>query len=134
MTLVNAINPILLDLGPIEIRWYGLLYVLGILFVYFYVRNAVRQGKIGLTLDDFDSLMLWLIVAMIVGARLGWVLFYGLPQGLITAPLEIIAVWYGGLSFHGGLLGGILVMYLFARKKKISFLQLADLFVVPIAL
>jgi phosphatidylglycerol:prolipoprotein diacylglycerol transferase len=130
---VHNLNPILLSLGPIEIRWYGLMYVLSFIIVYIYARAVVKHKKLNLSLKELDDLMIWLVAAMIIGARLFEVVFYNHSYYLAN-PSEIIAIWHGGLSFHGGLAGVLIVGYVFARKKKINFLQLCDVFVVPLAL
>ncbi|MEM4282457.1 MAG: prolipoprotein diacylglyceryl transferase [Candidatus Woesearchaeota archaeon] len=135
MVFYNKLNPVFFSLGPIKIRWYGFFYALGVLFVYLYARACVKKGRVqNLSVEDFDALMSWIVIAMVIAARLFWVLVYGLPQGLITSPVEIVAVWHGGLSFHGGLIGAIVIGALLTRKKSISFLELADIFVTPAAL
>lgn len=133
MVFYHTLDPILLSLGPIKIHWYALMYVFSFIIVYFYVRSAVRHKKLDLSLEDVDNLMILLVGSMIVGARLFVVLLYN-PYYYFSNPAEIIAVWHGGLSFHGGLVGMVLAGYLFAKKKKISFLHLCDIFVVPLAL
>jgi phosphatidylglycerol:prolipoprotein diacylglycerol transferase len=134
MTFIHNLDPVLLNLGFAQIKWYGLMYVVAFLVTYFFVRAAVKQKKFGkkLTLDDVDTLMLLLVVGLIVGARLFEVLFYN-SAFYFSHPAEIIAVWHGGLSFHGGLLGMLLMTWLFCRKKKISLLALADVLIVPLA-
>lgn len=133
MVFYHSLDPVLFGIGPVQIHWYALMYVFSFIIVYFYVRSAVRHGKLGLSLDDVDTLMVVLTVAMILGARLFVVVLYN-PSYYFSNPLEIPAVWHGGLSFHGGLVGMVLAGYLFARKKKISFLRLCDIFIVPLAL
>lgn len=133
MVFYHTLDPVIANIGPLEIRWYGLMYVLTFILVYLYVRAAVKHKKIKLNINDVDNLMVWLTVALIVGARVFEVLFWE-PGYYFANPAEIIAVWHGGLSFHGGLVGVLLVGYIFARKKKISFLHLCDIFVVPLAL
>lgn len=135
MVFYHNLDPVLLNLGAVQIKWYGLMYVIAFLVTYFYVRAAVKQKKFGkkLTLDDVDVLMLWLVIALIVGARLFEVLFYN-PSFYFSHPAEIFAVWHGGLSFHGGLLGMLLATWLFCRKKKISLLELTDILIVPLAI
>ncbi len=129
----HAINPTILQLGPLEIRWYGLMYVLAFFVTYYYVRSAIRQDKLKITEKELDNLLGTMVVLMILGARLFYAIFYS-PEYFIGAPWKILYVWEGGLSFHGGFLGVATAAYLFARKKQIPFLKLADLFCVPIAL
>ncbi|MBD3304609.1 prolipoprotein diacylglyceryl transferase [Candidatus Woesearchaeota archaeon] len=130
---VHNLNPVIFSLGPLEVRWYGLMYVLSFIVIYLYARAAVKQNKLKISMKELDDLMIMLVAALIIGARLGEVLFYN-PSYYIANPSEIIAIWHGGLSFHGGLIGVLIIGYVFARKKKISFLQLCDVFVVPLAL
>ena len=122
----HTLDPVIANLGPLEIRWYGLMYVLTFILVYLFVRAAVKHKKIKLALADVDTLMVWLTIALVVGARIFEVLFYN-PGYYFANPKEIIAVWHGGLSFHGGLAGVLLIGYIFARKKKVSFLTYTDL-------
>lgn len=129
----HTLDPVIANLGPLEIRWYGLMYVLTFIIIYIYVRAAVKHKKIKLALDDVDTLMVWLTIALVVGARIFEVLFYN-PSYYFANPKEIIAVWHGGLSFHGGLAALLITGYIFARKKNINFLHLCDIFIVPLAL
>ncbi|MCX6708204.1 MAG: prolipoprotein diacylglyceryl transferase [Candidatus Woesearchaeota archaeon] len=129
----HALNPTILSLGPLEIRWYGLMYVLAFIVIYYYVRSAIRQGKIKLTEKELDNLMGLLVVAMIIGARLFEAIFYD-PSYYFSQPWKILYIWEGGLSFHGGFAGMALAGYLYARKKGIPFLKLVDVFIVPLAL
>ncbi|MBW3004951.1 prolipoprotein diacylglyceryl transferase [Candidatus Woesearchaeota archaeon] len=129
----HNLNPVLFSLGPLEIRWYGLMYVLSFIVIYLYARAAVKHKKLNITLKDLDDLMIWLVAALIIGARLGEILFYN-PSYYVANPSEIIAIWHGGLSFHGGLIGVLIAGYAFSRKHKINFLQLCDIFVVPLTL
>jgi phosphatidylglycerol:prolipoprotein diacylglycerol transferase len=124
---------VLFSLGPLTIRWYGLLYLLGVLVVYFYVRNEIKQGRLPTTIKRFDDVFFWMVVAMVVGARLFEVLLYN-PAYYFANPLKILAVWEGGLSFHGGLIGVLLVLVWWCRKDKLPFWQLADALIVPAAL
>jgi phosphatidylglycerol:prolipoprotein diacylglycerol transferase len=109
------------------------MYVLAFIFTWFYMRRRAKLGKIPLSLDDVESAMTWLVVGVVVGGRLGHVLFYE-PLYYLQHPIEIFAVWQGGLSFHGGLLACVVFCYIFARKRGIDFLELADAFAVPLAI
>jgi len=129
----HNLNPIIFDFGPLEIRWYGLMWVLGFLVTYFYVRTAARKKIISLSDKEVDDLVILLTVAILIGARLFEVLVYR-PSYYFSNPLQILAIWRGGLSFHGGLVGIIAGMWWYCKKKKLSFLKLADVFVVPLAL
>ncbi|MBI4451314.1 prolipoprotein diacylglyceryl transferase [Candidatus Woesearchaeota archaeon] len=133
MTWVHSLDPVLLHLGPLQIRWYGLMYVLAFLFAYWYVRREIRQGRSELTLPQLDSLLTLSVIGLLVGARVFYVLIYNASY-YAAHPLEVFAVWAGGLSFHGGLFGGLIAGWLFCRTHKLSFLKTADLFIVPVAL
>ena len=133
MVYIWDLDPIALSLGPIEIRWYGVMYAIGFLIVYAYLRRAVREGRAPLSMDDVDRLLTYLVVGMIAGARIAEVLIYE-PGYYFANPAEIIAIWHGGLSFHGALAGMLLAGYLFARKRKVSLLKLADLVIVPVSI
>jgi phosphatidylglycerol:prolipoprotein diacylglycerol transferase len=111
------------------------MYVLGFLASYLLVRYQIKKRDFGITRSEVEDLYFYLILALLIGARLGYVLFYDLKTYL-DKPLEIVAFWHGGMSFHGGLIGLLLVAFLFCRKKKKSFWKIADLFIVtaPIGL
>lgn len=128
-------NPILVKLGPIRISWYGTMYFLGFIFSYLLVRVQVKKKDFGISLEEVEGLYFFLILGLVVGARLGYVLFYDLPV-YRSHPLEIFAVWHGGMSFHGGLIGVFMAILYYCRKKKMSFWKLSDLLVVtaPIGL
>ena len=117
-------DPNIISFGFIAIRWYSLAYILGIVITWFFIKKY-RQD-IGLVDNKaLDSWLTWAIFGIIIGGRLGYVLFYNLPF-YISNPLKIFAVWNGGMSFHGGLLGSIIAMYFFCRKYDINFLRLCD--------
>jgi len=123
------LNPILVELGPIRVTWYGLMYVFGFIISYLLVRYQVKKRDCGISLEEVEDFYFYLILGLIAGARLGYVLFYDL-QMYLSNPLEIFAVWHGGMSFHGGLIGVLTATIIFCRKNKKSFWKLADLFVV----
>ena len=129
------IDPILIELGPIRVSWYGLMYVFGFLASYLLVRYQMRRRDFGVTKLEVENLFFYLILGLIIGARLGYVLFYDL-QMYLSDLLEIFAVWHGGMSFHGGLMGVLIVGILFSWRNKKSFWKIADLFIVtaPIGL
>ncbi len=130
------IDPVLISIGPLQIRWYGLMYIMGFLFSYLLVQfQLARQKPPLLSKEQLLDLYFYLILGLILGARLGYCLFYNLKVYL-QHPLEILAVWHGGMSFHGGLLGVLAASWLYCRKNKISLLNLGDLLLVtaPIGL
>lgn len=130
------IDPVLISVGPLQIRWYGLMYIMGFLFSYLLVQfQLARQKSPLLSKEQLLDLYFYLILGLILGARLGYCLFYNLKVYL-QHPLEILAVWHGGMSFHGGLLGVLATSWVYCRKNKISLLDLGDLIIVtaPIGL
>ncbi|MBP1713340.1 MAG: lgt [Deltaproteobacteria bacterium] len=130
-----SIDPILISLGPLRISWYGLMYVFGFLISYFLVLYQIRRKDFGLSKPEIENLFFYLIIGLAVGARIGYVVFYN-PGMYLRDPLEIFAIWHGGMSFHGGLIGVVIVGILFSWKNKKSFWKLADLLTVtaPIGL
>jgi phosphatidylglycerol:prolipoprotein diacylglycerol transferase len=129
------INPDIIRIGPLAVRWYGIMYLIGFTAAYFLVRYQLKRRKISVTSQDIDSLFLFLLSGLVIGARLGYVIFYN-PIYYLSNPSEIFAVWHGGMSFHGGLIGSIIAGLLFCRRHKADFWQLADLVIVaaPIGL
>lgn len=130
------IDPVALALGPFLIRWYALAYLAGFIGGWFYAsRLADLDQDRRPNREDIDNLLPWLVLGVILGGRLGYVLFYNLPYYLDN-PLQIPFIWQGGMSFHGGLLGVATVIICFARHYKFSPLALGDIIatVVPIGL
>ncbi|MCL5062507.1 MAG: prolipoprotein diacylglyceryl transferase [Nitrospirae bacterium] len=147
------INPEIVRIGPFAVRWYGMMYLIGFASSYFLVRYQIKKLRVKsselgvknqqtrqtlnsklLTLD-VDALYSYLILGLLLGARLGYVIFYNLPY-YIRHPLEVFAVWQGGMSFHGGLIGSVIAGILFCKKLKIDVWQIADIVIVtaPIGL
>lgn len=128
------INPDLITIGPIHVRWYGVMYVLGFLGAYVFIQRQERSRQIGLTGVVVQDLVFYLAIGVIVGARLGYILFYQYHAYLfyLENPLEIIATWRGGMSFHGGLVGAVLAAYLFCRRRGLPFWVVADSTVVTV--
>ncbi len=135
-----AIDPIAIAIGPFAIRWYALAYVVGLLGGWFLARRLAATSRIwgGLrqpTATDIDDVIVWVALGIVLGGRLGYVLFYNFGAYL-SRPAEIFAVWQGGMSFHGGFLGAILALVLFARSRGLNSLAMLDLaaVVTPIGL
>ena len=133
-------DPVAIAIGPIAIRWYALAYIGGIVLGWLYARALIKNEKLWggpapITLVQLDDFILWVTLGIIVGGRTGYVLFYDLAR-YIAHPLDIFAVWQGGMSFHGGLLGVILAMTLFSIKRGIRTWSLFDVVAagVPIGL
>ncbi len=130
----HNINPVLVQIGPLAIRYYSLVYVLGFLLAYFLLINFVKQKKItNLSRERVDSYILWLIVGVILGARIFEVLAWQ-PGYYFANPIEIPQIWHGGMSFHGGLVGAFVVSFFFCRKYRIDVYELGDLLVIPAAI
>ena len=125
-----AINPVLLSIGPLAVRWYALAYIVGIIAGWFYARAIIASerywgGAAPLTVIDFDDFVIWITLGIILGGRIGYVLFYNLPH-FAEHPLQIFELWNGGMSFHGGVLGCFVAIYAFARRRRIPLLSLGD--------
>jgi phosphatidylglycerol:prolipoprotein diacylglycerol transferase len=125
-------DPVLIHIGPLAIRWYALAYVAGILLGWRYAVGLVRNARLwGASAppanpEQVDDLVLWLTLGIILGGRLGYVLFYA-PSLIWTEPMEVLRVWHGGMSFHGGFLGVAIALFVFTRHNKIPFWRLTDL-------
>ena len=125
------VDPIAIAIGPLAIRWYALSYIVGILGGWLYARALIRRpalwgGKPPLTVSDYDDFVLWVTLGIVLGGRLGYVLFYN-PAYFAAHPGDILQLWKGGMSFHGGFLGCVAAVVLFARVRGISFLSLGDI-------
>ena len=156
-----AINPVLVHLGPFAIRWYAIAYIVGLLLGWWLVLKQIAQkslwanppfkGKAPANDEEVGDLVVWATFGVILGGRLGWVIFYGLilcgmdpgapycyglPGGFVSDPIRIIAAWEGGMSFHGGLIGVGVALWLFTRKRKLDLVRVGDLIatVAPIGL
>lgn len=125
-----TIDPVLIEIGPFALRWYALAYIVGILLGWVYARAVIRAerlwaGPAPMTVVDFDDFILWVTLGIILGGRAGYVLFYN-PAHFAAHPLEIVQLWHGGMSFHGGFAGCVLAVVAFARWRGISILSLGD--------
>jgi phosphatidylglycerol---prolipoprotein diacylglyceryl transferase len=124
-------DPIAISIGPIAIRWYALAYIGGIVLGWLYARALIKNEKLWggpapITLPQMDDFILWVTIGIILGGRTGYVLFYNLPF-FIEHPAEILELWKGGMSFHGGFLGCVAAVMLFARRNGIPILSLGDI-------
>ena len=135
-----AIDPVAVSLGPFAIRWYALAYVVGLLGGWFYAKRLAARTALWGPLPqprgaDVDDLIVWVALGVVLGGRIGYVLFYNLGSYL-SHPLEMLAIWHGGMSFHGGFLGAVAAIVLFARARGLNALTLLDLaaVVTPIGL
>lgn len=130
---VHNLNPVLLHLGPLEIRWYGLVYLLGFFLAIAWLKhmqkNMQKKGFISLSSEEIWDFVFYLMVGVLLGSRL-FEIFWE-PRFYLSQPLNIFKIWQGGMSFHGGFVGIVLAAWLFCKKKKLSFGKMADLISVP---
>jgi phosphatidylglycerol:prolipoprotein diacylglycerol transferase len=130
--IVHNFDPILIDLGLFQIRWYSVAYILGIVIGWVYANKIIKVTTINkynftqIKTSVFDDLIIFLVLGIIVGGRLGYVFFYNFEY-YTQNFLEIFKIWHGGMSFHGGLLGAIASIIIFSKKSKTNFFKLADI-------
>ncbi len=122
------IDPVALSLGSLNIHWYGLMYLVGFLGAWLLGRYRAKRN--GWSNDQIDDLIFYAAMGVVLGGRIGYVLFYNFPV-FIDNPIILIKIWQGGMSFHGGLLGVLIAMYLFGKKYKHSFFEVTD-FIAPL--
>jgi phosphatidylglycerol:prolipoprotein diacylglycerol transferase len=131
MLIHPQIDPVAIAVGPLAIRWYGLMYLIGFGAAFLLARSRIKQGRSGnISHAVFDDLFFFSVLGVVLGGRLGYVLFYK-PAYYFSHPLEILAVWQGGMAFHGGFLGVLLAMVYIARKHRIHWLAIMD-FIAPL--
>ena len=130
-----TIDPVLIELGPFAIRWYALAYIAGLFGGAWYMRRLVVRSPALMTPKQVDDFVMWTLIGIILGGRLGYVLFYK-PEYYLSNPGEILMTWEGGMSFHGGLIGVVIAIILFARRIGVNKWYVADNVgcVVPIGL
>jgi phosphatidylglycerol:prolipoprotein diacylglycerol transferase len=129
MLVAPNIDPVAISLGPLKIHWYGLMYVLGFIAVWWFGTRRAKQPGSGWTEQQVSDAIFYGALGVILGGRIGYVLFYNLPHYL-AHPLDVFAVWQGGMSFHGGLIGVLLAMWWFARRTGKQVLAVTD-FIAP---
>jgi phosphatidylglycerol:prolipoprotein diacylglycerol transferase len=122
---VHNLNPIILKVGSLAITWYGVLYNVAFILGYFLVKVNFKKKDIIMSANHYESLIFNIILGVLIGGRLGYVIFY-YPSYYISNPLAVFYVWEGGMSFHGGALGVIIAGLIFCKKNKYNFYQLAD--------
>ena len=136
MLVHPGFDPVAIQIGPLAIRWYGLMYLVGFGVAYGLGRLRIARGGAGrVTVDVLDDLLFFVVLGVILGGRLGYVLFYK-PGYYLAHPAEILAVWQGGMAFHGGFLGVLVAVWWVARKHRLRWLELTDFLapLIPLAL
>jgi len=124
------LNPIAISLGPVQVRWYGIMYVIGIAVAWWLGNRRRAAGRLPVSADEFSDLTFYGALGVILGGRIGYMVFYDTAE-LIHHPLSLFRVWEGGMSFHGGLLGVLLAVLWWARRNKLNFFDAVD-FVAPL--
>ena len=130
MSHLHQIDPVALHLGPVSLHWYGLMYLCGFLVAWWIGRRRIRAGRLPVSEMAYSDLLFYGMLGVILGGRLGWILFYGF-QNVIADPLSALRVWEGGMSFHGGLLGVLAAVWHWSRKHGIHVFDTVD-FVAPL--
>ena len=125
------IHPVAFEIGPLQLRWYGLMYLIGFALAWILARHRAKKTGSGWKKSELPDLITYCALGVIIGARLGYVLFYDF-SGFISRPWEALMIWKGGMSFHGGLIGVIFCLYLYSLKTRRPFLAVTD-FVAPLA-
>jgi phosphatidylglycerol---prolipoprotein diacylglyceryl transferase len=124
-------DPIVFSIGPISLHWYGAMYLFGVLGAFYLAKRRVDKSNNQWTLQQVENLLFWGFLGLFIGGRLGYVFFYNFAT-FIKTPIVLFKVWEGGMSFHGGLIGAMFVIAIFAKKANKTFMQVAD-FVAPLA-
>lgn len=131
MIAYPSFDPVIVSLGPIQVHWYGMMYLLGFLGAWWLAKWRTRHYRLGWTAEDIGDVLFYAALGVIIGGRVGYILIYDV-QSVLDDPLRVFRIWEGGMSFHGGLLGVIVAIFLFARRVRRPFWQVAD-FLVPLA-
>jgi phosphatidylglycerol:prolipoprotein diacylglycerol transferase len=121
-----VIDPVLVEIGPFVIRWYSLAYIAGLLLGWAYIRRLITTPPYTLNAEGVTDLLFWITIGVLFGGRLGFVLFYR-PDFYLAHPLEVLFLWRGGMSFHGGLVGVFAALLWFTRSRKVALLAVSDL-------
>ncbi|MFC1768759.1 prolipoprotein diacylglyceryl transferase [Nanoarchaeota archaeon] len=126
---IHNIDPVFLSIGPFEIRYYGLVYVLGFIAGYYILMWYQKKGFYDLTKEDVENLLLYVMLGVILGARLGEIMWE--PAYYLSNPINILKIWEGGMSFHGGIAGVAIAVYFFTKKYKVPYLVIGDILSIP---
>ena len=126
---IHNLNPTIFSLGPLEIRWYGLVYILGFLLSVWWLSYLKNKEKLRLEKEQIWDLVFYIMLGVIIGSRL-FMIFWQ-PEVYLKNPLNLLKIWEGGMSFHGGLVGSIIATYFYCKKKQLNFWRIADLISTP---
>jgi phosphatidylglycerol---prolipoprotein diacylglyceryl transferase len=121
-----SIDPVIVQLGPLAVRWYGLAYVLGFVVASLLLGRMIQTGRLQITRDDLSQLMMWLVAGVLIGGRLGWWVFYHRDGGAVEPWYAPLAIWEGGMSFHGGLAGVAAALLIWTRFRRAPLWNIAD--------
>ena len=131
MIVLHQIDPIAISLGPVRVHWYGVMYLLGFLLAWWLGHRRIRAGRLpGVDGNAFSDLLFYAMLGVVLGGRIGYVLFYGLGE-FLRDPLMLFRVWDGGMSFHGGLIGVLAAAWLWSRRHRLHFFDTMD-FIAPL--
>ena len=118
-------DPVAIAIGPVKVHWYGLMYLIAFALGWWLGRVRARDAWRGWSRDDVGDVLFWVALGVVAGGRLGYMLFYDLER-LLADPLSLVKVWQGGMSFHGGLIGVLIAMWWFGRRRGRGFFDVAD--------
>jgi len=129
------VDPVIFSIGPLAVRWYALAYLAGFVIGWRLCLRLARQDPSGPSPGLYDDFLTWAVIGTVIGGRLGYVLFYH-PDSYLKNPLDVLYIWHGGMSFHGGMIGVVAAIWLFTRSRRVSFFAFSDLLacVTPIGL
>ena len=133
MISFTPLEPTFLSIGPLHFRYYGLMYVIAFFLAFIFINYARKKKRVSLSENDMWDLLFYGTLGVVFGGRIGYILFYNLSY-FLKDPGKIFAVWEGGMSFHGGLIGVLVIGYIFCKKRKLDFFSLGDLAVIPLSL
>ncbi len=123
---IHNFNPVAFEILNFKVYWYSLSYLFGFIFSFYYAKFLINRGFVEVKFKEFEDYLAWAVLAVILGGRLGYVIFYNLNL-YINNPLDIFKVWQGGMSFHGGMCGLVISIFFYTKVKKIKFLELSNL-------
>lgn len=130
MSILQTIDPVAIQIGPLSIHWYGLTYLAGFVIAWWLGRHRIRAGRLPIDEQAYSDLIFYAMLGVLLGGRIGYLLFYGWPQ-VMADPMYIFRVWEGGMSFHGGLLGVLAAVAWWSRKHRLHFFDSVD-FIAPL--